>query len=623
MKLRTKMLLILLSSVSITYIIVFSFIVIRFKTDTYNKTIEQVNTIAREKTNEIQLQLNENVGLSRTLAISMSSLRNLPDSIKWEVYEKLITEVHSNSKGLLAIYSSFELSYFQKGYTKNHGRLSFTTYSTGKQLSITKEYRNMDKAEPNSNYSKILISNKETIDPPYLYSATNDPNNNIRMTSYSIPIEDNETAIGIVGFDLSLKHFQIMADIIKPFPNSNAYFISHDGQIVNQKDNISETKLIKDVNKEIAVSINELIENTDTNQYSEIIYFQDIEQYVVLTTFKIGNSGTKWTLIISTPLDTILQEANKSIWLTIALACIGLLLISIVIFFVMSKLISSILYYIDFTKQIHAGNLKSELIVTRNDEIGELGTALLGIAKSFRNIINKIKETTDNITTSSEELSSNSMKIAQDANRQAANVEEVSASMQTMVDLIQQTANHSKDTNKIVQNSKTEIVIGSNMSEEAAKAMDTIAGKIKMISDIAFQTNLLALNAAVEAARANEHGKGFSVVAAEVKKLAENSKTIAQEINDYSLTAVDASKKTLDKLKQLIPEVEQASVYIQEISNSSDEQNQGTMQINNAITELNSISQTNAAASEELAGSAELLTEQAQELKKIVASFIV
>ncbi|MCG8701133.1 MAG: methyl-accepting chemotaxis protein, partial [Bacteroidales bacterium] len=218
-------------------------------------------------------------------------------------------------------------------------------------------------------------------------------------------------------------------------------------------------------------------------------------------------------------------------------------------------------------------------------------------------------------------LSSSSEQLSQGANEQASSIEEVSSTMEQISANIEQNNQNAQQTEKVSEEANIRIKEVAKKSQKAVDANKQIVEKITVINDIAFQTNLLALNAAVEAARAGEHGKGFAVVAAEVRKLAENSKKAAEEVVGLAQTGLKFTEEARETMLQTIPEIEDTSKMVQEISVASLEQKNGAGQITSAIQQLNSVTQQTASSSEELATSAEELAGQAEQLRGVISFF--
>jgi methyl-accepting chemotaxis protein len=153
---------------------------------------------------------------------------------------------------------------------------------------------------------------------------------------------------------------------------------------------------------------------------------------------------------------------------------------------------------------------------------------------------------------------------------------------------------------------------------------------VGLIDGIAFQTNILALNAAVEAARAGEHGRGFAVVASEVRALAQRSSTAAREIKTLigdSTAKVDAGSRLVDDaghtMQEILDSVKRVSSLITEIADAGESQSCGIGQMNQAVAQIDSMTQQNAALVEQLAGAAQSLQGQSGRLSEAMGSFRV
>ncbi len=222
---------------------------------------------------------------------------------------------------------------------------------------------------------------------------------------------------------------------------------------------------------------------------------------------------------------------------------------------------------------------------------------------------------------SSKELNASAEVMSHGASLQAAASEQASSSMEQMATNIRQNAENSKQTEHIALQSADYAEQGNKVVAETVSAMKQISEKIAIIEEIAGQTRLLSLNATIEAVRAQEHGKPFSVVAAEVRNLSDVTRCAAEEINKLATSSVVVSEKADQMLSTLVPSIHKTAELVQEISAATSEQSMGAEQINLSIQQLDQVTQQNMMQVDKLISTAVALQNQAESLQTTIAFF--
>lgn len=264
-----------------------------------------------------------------------------------------------------------------------------------------------------------------------------------------------------------------------------------------------------------------------------------------------------------------------------------------------------------------------KILKRRNDEIGILGTSVVNLTEKLKSIINDIQSTCSDVTDNAHQISNSSQEVSIGANAQASAAEEVASTMEQMTSGIRTNADNASHTMEIADKNVASSKQSANAVNQTLEYMHQIGEKVGIVESIAQQTNILALNAAVEAARAGQAGKGFAIVAGEVRKLAELSQQAAADITTMVKRSTAASEESGRVINELLPEIQHTGSLVKEIALSSREQNTGAEQINLAMHQMNSVTQQNAAASEQLSSMAQELAALASTLKGTIGFFRV
>ncbi len=367
------------------------------------------------------------------------------------------------------------------------------------------------------------------------------------------------------------------------------------------------------------------------------------------------------------------ESQGKIVRLTVSLY-IGGIIIVIVTFLIWllinRKIVRPLRAVVDMVDGMGKGDLDKRLNLAQGDEIGQLANDMDQFADSLKNEIltafNRLAEgdftfqatgliakplakanqglsdTVQTVLQSSQKIASDTLQVsatstslADGATKQAAALEEISASMHLMNEQTASNTLNAEKVNQLSSAAKLAAEKGDQQMQSMVEAMAEIneAGQniskiIKVIDEIAFQTNLLALNAAVEAARAGQHGKGFAVVAEEVRNLAARSAKAANETTALIQGSVEKTERgaqiadqTAEALKEIYQGVVQVSDLVDEIAAASNEQAQGVSQANEGLAQLSAVNQSSTASAEETAAVAEELSAQTSFLQQMLERF--
>lgn len=515
-------------------------------------------------------------------------------------------------------------------------------------------------------YQLSKQSKKATILDPYFYEIDGKPQ---LITSIVVPIIESGVFKGVVGVDVLVNEIQKQVAQIHPYETGVAALFTHNATIVAHPDS---KRLGKDAaqtegdisGEALPALINSIRSGNSFDVVTSTPLF-DGDTLILNDRIDLTDTGYHWNLAVAVSMDKVTEEADQLVR-HIVMICLAALVALIAVIVLVSKNISGPLSHLAKALNDIAngdGDLTRRLEVKGKDEVATLSRAFNTFAERIRVLVSGIAERSEQMAAISLQLEGHSRGAKEGSESQRREVDMVASAMNEMNATVLEVANSAQQASDSAQTGSRQVAVGLDIVDsvvdsiqlqasdiqsaadaigELEKGSQEIGAVIHVIREIADQTNLLALNAAIEAARAGEHGRGFAVVADEVRTLATRTHSSTQEIEDTianlqqqtekavermsksqsrSAESVDQVEKSRQALVDISEEMKQITGMNMQIASATEEQSATTEELLRNIQQINDVAERALQGANETSDSSEQIQQVAQHLTDTVRQF--
>jgi methyl-accepting chemotaxis protein len=640
---------------------------------------DKITLLAKENASIVTDYLNTLEKKASTLASAVKSYKTLVANRAQELTKDLFTDALQDEH-IFGVYVALEPNKFYSGTQDGY---SFYAYRS--ETGITYENYPYADYKDGEFYAAAKASLKTEITEPYPWTLTN--GEVVWLISMSVPIlNQNGEFLGVVNCDVSSDTLGSLSYDMGGYQKSYSYILTDKGTYVIHSSDKTKAGTLYAENGKTDVIL-------DAAKNGEQLFFEDISHVFGGTAFKVQVPVTitgvtdSWSSVFVVDKAEVLTTVTTIVDSIVISAIAGIIILTLLTVVFIRQTLRPVRHLVMLASDIQHGKLASDMDITTRrrvsskDELGNLSdifnstiATLNGYVSEISNILDEIsdgrltgtvnreyegdfnpiknslllilnalnqtfvqiKAIAGQVSDGAVQLSAGAQTLASGASEQASTVEQLTSAIVSVSADVKRNADNVNLASGYIDQAGEDVKKSNEFMSSLLTSMKTIndsssriSAIIKIIDDISFQTNILALNAAVEAARAGAAGKGFSVVAEEVRSLASKSADAAKQTSELISSSIasirdgmklaEMTASALADVSEKTKLVESTNQHIREASNSQaqsiSEIDQGLQQFSAVVQTISAAAQENAAASEELSSQAQLLFEEARKFK--------
>lgn len=381
MTIKKKMMIFILGLTVAIYTITLGYTIYSLRKDAIKEAKKLADTYASDKANDIKAKLDEDMAITRAMTLIMQDYVSLPTDQREDFQYRLMRNILEEYPKYEAVWLSWQLQYIDNEWYKEYGRLSINCYWENGEIKTSEERKDLEGYDLGGVYYRLLTNKEEVLTEPYEFDSydVNSTKTLLAVSPTKTLVNSNGNAIGVMGVDMSLEEYSKMTNL-EGLEQGYAFLVSNDGTIVAHN-NPSFTNQKLDTlgfTDKIDFNLNEVVANGETRAFTAYSDEFDGDVYVSITPITVGRSDAPWSVGIVVPYAEITASISFTFRLMIAVASLGLLLLSFVIWKISGGIVDSLESTNLLLKDISLGDIdpNKKIKIIGKDRLGQIATSV-------------------------------------------------------------------------------------------------------------------------------------------------------------------------------------------------------------------------------------------------------